>query len=60
MKVIYEMRYKKPGRKIASVVSLNGIPAEHAFGEAEMTLEYGKKIYRAFRILVLMEEEDPE
>jgi hypothetical protein len=57
MKVIYQLGYKKPGRKIASPVSLNGTFCEHAFCEAEMTIEYNKKQYRAFRLLVLAEEE---
>ena len=57
MNVLYEMKYKKPGRKVLSPVMLNGTLVEHSFCQSEMTVEYGKKKYRAFLMLLLAEEE---
>ena len=57
MNILYEMKYKKPGRKVLSPVMLNGTLVEHSFCQSEMTLEYGEKKYRAFQMLLLAEEE---
>ena len=57
MKTLFEMKYKKPGRKVLSPVMLNGSLVVHSFCQCEMTVEYGGKNYRAFQMLLLAEEE---
>lgn len=57
MNILYEMKYKQPGRKNLSPVMLNGTLCEHSFVQSEMTVEYAKKKYRAFLMLLLAEEE---
>jgi hypothetical protein len=57
MKILFEMKYKHPGRKVLSPVMLNGSLVVRSFCQSEMTIEYGGKNYRAFNMLLLAEEE---
>lgn len=54
MKVIYDARYRKPGKTIGEIVK-DDIVYDYNFCENELVIEIGEKVYRGMRVLMLRE-----